>query len=269
MAEAPPKDPEDSARPPGAGQSPAARVPRHVAFIMDGNGRWARMRTLPRLRGHEHGATSLRRITRYCRSLGISEVTFFALSTENFRRRPAREVGFLMKLLKSYLVSERTELLENGIRLKVVGRVEELPEDVQSVLRETVDLTSKEARMVLRLALNYGGRQDVLGAVRRIVDDLESGRLSFEQARSLNEEGFSSYLDDPEMSDPDLLIRTAGEFRLSNFLLWQCSYSEVWVTPTLWPDFDVPELEQALRSFGSRERKFGALGPQENDLERV
>jgi undecaprenyl diphosphate synthase len=117
--------------------------------------------------------------------------------------------------------------------------------------------------MILRLALNYGGRQDVLGAVHRIVGDLESGRLSFEQARGLNAEGFSSYLDDPEMSDPDLLIRTAGEFRLSNFLLWQCSYSEVWVTPTLWPDFDVPMLEQALRSFDSRERKFGALSSEE------
>ena len=123
--------------------------------------------------------------------------------------------------------------------------------------------------MVLRLALNYGGRQDVLGAVGRIVDELESGRLSFDQARRLSEKDFYSYLDDPEMSDPDLLIRTAGEFRLSNFLLWQCSYSEVWVTPTLWPDFDVPELEQALRSFGSRERKFGALGPEEGDPERV
>ncbi|MBI4600970.1 MAG: di-trans,poly-cis-decaprenylcistransferase [Planctomycetes bacterium] len=240
---------------------PAEKLPRHIAFIMDGNGRWARTRGLPRLLGHENGASSLRRVTRRCRSLGIPEITFFALSTENFQRRPKTEVGFLMKLLKSYLVSEREELLENDIRLKAVGDVEALPADVRAELAETERLTRDRGSMVLRLALNYGARQEILEAVARIAREARAGRLTEEDVRALGERGFRRYLADPEMTDPDLLIRTAGEYRLSNFLLWQCSYTEIWVTQELWPDFDVPQLDEALRAYCSRERKYGAVSP--------
>ncbi|HVR75760.1 MAG TPA: polyprenyl diphosphate synthase [Planctomycetota bacterium] len=243
------------------GQPPRHKLPRHIAFIMDGNGRWARTRGFERLRGHETGADSLRRITRYCRSIGIREVTVFALSTENFTRRPRIEVAFLMKLLEDYLIAERPELLENQIRLKSIGRVEAFPPQVRTALEETERLTRDSSAMVLRLALNYGGRQEILDAVASVARDVAAGRLTEAMVRELGERGFQRHFHDPEMSDPDLLIRTAGEYRLSNFLLWQCSYTEVWVTTDLWPDFDVPRLEEALRDFSSRERKYGAIEP--------
>jgi undecaprenyl diphosphate synthase len=230
---------------------------------MDGNGRWARRLGFERLRGHEKGANSLRRITRYCRAMGIPEVTFFALSTENYLRRPRREVNFLLKLLKSYLISERDELTGNDIRLKAIGHMEGFPDDVKKELAETMRLTAEKRGMVLRLALNYGSRQEILESIGKIADDLLAGRIAREEVHSLGERGFKRYLNDPEMSDPDLLIRTAGEFRLSNFLLWQCSYAEIWVTSDLWPDFDVPRLEEALADFCSRERKYGGIDPAE------
>jgi undecaprenyl diphosphate synthase len=226
---------------------------------MDGNGRWARRRGEERCHGHELGATALRRITRRCRAIGISEVTFFALSTENFLRRPAREVRFLTWLLRSYLISERSELLDNDIRLKSIGCTEVFPEDVRAELAETERLTVERRGMVLRLALNYGGRQEILEAALRLASDVSSGRLTMEDARALGEEGFRRYLGDPEMSDPDLLIRTGGECRLSNFLLWHSSYSEIWVTERLWPEFDIQDLDDALRHYASRERRYGAL----------
>lgn len=247
---------------------PHDKLPRHVAFIMDGNGRWARGRGLQRLLGHENGASSLRRITRFCRSIGIPEITFFALSTENFQRRPRTEVGFLLRLLKSYIISERSELLDNDIRLKVMGHVEAFPEDVLSELEETMRLTRGKTGMVLRLALNYGSRQEILDAIAAVARDVAAGRLTPEQVLSLGEQGFQRYLYDPEMSDPDLLIRTAGEYRLSNFLLWQSSYTEIWVTRDLWPDFDVPRLEEALRDYCSRERKYGGIGAAGSASER-
>jgi undecaprenyl diphosphate synthase len=239
-------------------------LPRHIAFIMDGNGRWARARGLARIRGHERGAEALRRVTRFCRSIGVEEVTFFALSTENFRKRPKYEVRVLMRLLRSYLVSERQELLDNGIQLRAIGRTRELPEAVRAALRKTLELTAGQKDMILRLALNYGGRQEVLDALARAVRDggraeEDGGPASSADDARLTEEGFRRYLYDPEMSDPDLLVRSAGELRLSNFLLWQCSYSEIWVTRSLWPDFDVLELAKALADFSSRERKYGAL----------
>jgi undecaprenyl diphosphate synthase len=238
---------------------PRDKLPRHIAFIMDGNGRWARTRGFERLLGHETGASSLRRITRHCRALGIPEITFYALSTENFERRPRSEVGFLMRLLKSYLVSERPELTGNDIRLKHLGWVEAFPADVRAELAETERLTADRKGMVLRLALNYGSRQEILQAVGRLAQDALAGKLQAADLARLDEDVFRRYLLDPAMTDPDLLIRTAGELRLSNFLLWQCSYSEIWVTPELWPDFDVPQLEAALDSFASRQRKYGAL----------
>jgi undecaprenyl diphosphate synthase len=228
---------------------------------MDGNGRWARTRRLQRLRGHENGAKSLRRITRYCRSIGIREITFFALSTENFERRPRREVSLLTKLLKSYLVSERDELQENQIRLKSIGHTEAFPPSVRAELAETERLTKNYTAMTLRLALNYGGRQEILDAISTLAAEVQSGRLTAEEVQSLGEQGFRKYLYDSEMSEPDLLIRTAGEYRLSNFLLWQCSYTELWVTEDLWPDFDLPRLKEALHDFCARERKYGAISP--------
>jgi undecaprenyl diphosphate synthase len=234
--------------------------PRHIAFIMDGNGRWARSRGYRRCHGHENGATALRRITRHCRKLGIPELTFFALSTENYERRPAREVRFLMRLLKSYVVSERPELLDNGIRLKSIGSTEVFPEDVRAEITATEKLTARETGMVLRLALNYGGRREILEATRAVARDVATGRLSLADAQALGEDGFRRYFADADMSDPDLLIRTGGECRLSNFLLWQCSYSEIWVSPALWPDFDIPELDAAIRYYAARERRHGALG---------
>lgn len=235
-------------------------LPRHIAFIMDGNGRWARSRGLQRLLGHENGATSLRRITRHCRSIGIQQVTFYALSTENFQRRPRNEVSCLLRLLKSFLVSERPELLANNIRLTHIGHPEAFSADVLAELKETERLTRDHTGMILRLALNYGGRQEILDAVTAIATAVAAGTLTLEAVRALGEAGFERYLHDPDMSPPDLLIRTAGEYRLSNFLLWQASYSELWVTRDLWPDFDESRLEEALRDYASRERKYGAIG---------
>ncbi|HZN56652.1 MAG TPA: polyprenyl diphosphate synthase [Planctomycetota bacterium] len=248
---------------------PPEKLPRHIAFIMDGNGRWASARGLQRLLGHESGAESLRRITRFCRSIGISQITFYALSTENYLRRPRTEVGFLLRLLKNYLVGEREELLENGIRLTHIGRVETFPADVLTALLETERLTRDGRGMVMRLALNYGSRQELAEAVAAIALDAAEGKITPAQARAIGEADIQRYLQDPSMPDPDLVIRTAGEYRLSNFLLWQASYSEIWVTKALWPDFDVEDLEAALRDYSSRERKYGALGAPQADSRRL
>lgn len=238
------------------------RIPRHVALIMDGNGRWARARGLPRIRGHEAGAEALRRVTRFSRTAGVGELTVFALSTENFRKRPRGEIRVLMRLLRSYLVSERKELLENEVRLRAMGRLEELPTGVRAALDETSRLTADCRGMVLRLALNYGGRQEILDAFAKRTDAIRSGRTA---PSPLEEGDLRTYLYDPEMSDPDLLIRTAGELRLSNFLLWQCAYTEIWVTERLWPDFGADDVVEGFASYASRVRKFGALAEGEGD----
>lgn len=226
---------------------------------MDGNGRWAKRRGRVRVFGHENGAESLRRITRFCRRIGVRETTFYALSTENYQRRPQSELRFLMRLLERFLIDERPELTENGIRLTVIGDVSTFPVSVRRELDTTMRLTEDLDAMTLRLALNYGSRQEILEAVRRIAAEVAAGRLRPEELESLDEEMFRTYLEDPEMTDPDLVVRTAGELRLSNFLLWQASYSEWWITDTLWPDFDVPHLEEALRAYAGRERRYGAI----------
>jgi undecaprenyl diphosphate synthase len=233
-------------------------LPGHVALIMDGNGRWARAQGFLRFRGHERGADALRRITRHAARLGIREITFFALSTENYRRRPRPEIDFLMRLLCDYLVGEREELAENNIRLKTIGRVHELPPAVVAEMEKTVEGSSRHTGMVLRLALNYGSRQEIVEAVRRAAQAVRDGLLSPE---AIDEGTVARFLYDPEMPDPDLLIRTAGEVRLSNFFLWQASYTELWITDVLWPDFDVPHLEGALQAFQVRRRNFGAVEP--------
>lgn len=243
--------------------SPVEVLPRHVALIMDGNGRWARQRGFLRLRGHETGADSLRRITRYCARIGIEELTIYALSTENYLRRPRAEVSFLMKLLKDYLVDERQELADGDIRLRAIGRTWEFPEDIQRELEITRAGSADYSGMTLRLALNYGGRGEIVDGLRRFADAVACGDADVEELRSLDEAGFRRFLYDPEMSDPELVIRTGGENRLSNFLLWQASYAEIWVTDVLWPDFDVEDLNHGLEFFSARPRKFGAVEPRD------
>jgi undecaprenyl diphosphate synthase len=237
-------------------------LPRHVAAIMDGNGRWAKRRGFLRLRGHEQGANSLRRITRYCARVGVEELTIYALSTENYLRRPGPEVQFLMKLLKDYLTGERQELADGNIRLRSIGRTWEFPDHIQRELEITSNGSAGHTGMTLRLALNYGGRSEIVDGLRRLAARIEAGEEDIGALRDLDEDGFRQYLYDADMSDPDLVIRTGGDTRLSNFLLWQASYAEIWITDVLWPDFNVDDLNQAFEFFSTRPRKFGAVEPQ-------
>ncbi len=232
----------------------SAPLPQHIAIIMDGNGRWAKQKGRSRIKGHEAGAKSVRTIVRECARLGVKRLTLYAFSRENWRR-PRIEINFLMRLLKHYLVKERPELMKNKIRFAAIGRIAELPQGVQKELSKTIDLTSTNTGLILCLALNYGGRTEIVDAVRKIVQDK---RLSL-NPEGITEETFSQYLYDPTMKDPDLLIRTASEMRLSNFLLWQTSYTELWITPTLWPDFCEKDLREAIQAYGARTRKFGGL----------
>jgi undecaprenyl diphosphate synthase len=216
------------------------QLPRHVAVIMDGNGRWAQHRGLPRMIGHQRGIRSVRSV--------VEEV-------ENWKR-PPRELTFLMRLLRHFLVVERRELFEQNVQLRMIGRRDGLPPNVLAEFERTAELTAGNDGMILCLAVNYGGRSEIADAARRLAEDVRAGRLDPEQ---VGEETVASYLYTNGMRDPDLLIRTAGEMRISNFLLWQVSYSEMWVTSTLWPDFRADDLMQACLAFASRERKFGGL----------
>ena len=235
-----------------------ANLPKHVAIIMDGNGRWAKKRALNRIRGHEEGSESVRTIVRASREIGIRWLTLYAFSEENWKR-PKLEVEALMRLLKRFMVSELEEMLENGIRFRVIGRVQKLPKDVQRTLRETVNKTSRNQDMVLTLALSYGGRQELADAVAGIAKQIESGALS---SRDISEVTISRHLYTADMPDPDLLIRTGGEYRVSNFLLWQIAYTEIYTTPTQWPDFRKEEYEKALEAYQRRERRFGGVGEE-------
>ncbi|MBW1720757.1 MAG: isoprenyl transferase [Deltaproteobacteria bacterium] len=234
------------------------KLPKHVAIIMDGNGRWARQRAMNRVRGHEVGAESVRVIVRTSRELGIRWLTLYAFSEENWVR-PKYEIRALMGLLKRFLKSELQEMLENGIRLNTIGRIGKLPADVQETLRETKELTSGNSDMVLTLALSYGSRQEIFDAFQKLAARIEAGELS---AKAITEGMISDALYTAGMPDPDLLIRTSGEFRLSNFLLWQMAYTEIYITPTYWPDFRREEYLKALEEFQKRERRFGATGDQ-------
>jgi undecaprenyl diphosphate synthase len=233
-------------------------LPRHIAIIMDGNGRWAKKRFLNRIRGHQEGAESVRDIVRACREMGIGVLTLYAFSTENWQR-PQQEISALMSLLKDFLRSELAEMMENGIRLNAIGQIERFPADVLTVLRAVMEETRKNSGMILNLALSYGGRDEILTAVRAIVAEVEAGRL---QAGEITEAVFSKYLYTEGMPEPDLLIRTSGEMRISNFLLWQIAYTEIYVTNTLWPDFRREELIQILHDYQKRERRFGVTGDQ-------
>jgi undecaprenyl diphosphate synthase len=229
--------------------------PRHVAIIMDGNGRWAQNRGLPRIEGHRRGVSSVRRITEHAARLGIEQLTLYCLSSENWRR-PAIELEFLMHLLEQYMVEERSLLMRQRIRVAMIGRREGLPETTLAELDRTVGLTAVNDGMRLCLAVNYGARAELAEAARRIARDVAAGRLAPE---SIDEEAVAARLDTAGMPDPDLLVRTAGEMRVSNFLLWQISYAELWVTETLWPDFEESDLDAAIASYAARTRRFGGL----------
>jgi undecaprenyl diphosphate synthase len=232
------------------------KLPRHVAIIMDGNGRWARKRTLNRVRGHEEGVESVRVIVRTSRNLGIKWLTLYAFSEENWRRS-RKEVDSLMMLLKRFLKSELKEMLTNGIRFQAIGNTGKFPEDVRSLIDETMKRTAGNSDMVLSLALSYGGRQEIYRAVRKIAEKVRSGDIHPEE---VTEELISDSLYTAGIPDPDLLIRTSGECRMSNFLLWQIAYTEIYITPVLWPDFRKKEYLLALENFQKRNRRFGATG---------
>jgi undecaprenyl diphosphate synthase len=239
-------------------------LPRHVAIIMDGNGRWARQKAMNRVRGHEEGAESVREIVRTSRRIGISYLTLYAFSEENWKR-PAYEIQALMKLLKRFLASEIDEMMENGIRLNAIGRTHKLPKDVHTLLLEAIDRTSNNRDMVLTIALSYGGRQEILDGVRHLAEQVRKGDLSVED---ITEKRLSEALYTADVPDPDLLIRTSGEFRVSNFLLWQVAYAEFYFTPTLWPDFREQEYLAAIEAYQGRERRFGATGEQLSEFEK-
>jgi undecaprenyl diphosphate synthase len=237
------------------------RLPRHVAIIMDGNGRWAQRRGLLRVRGHVAGVESVRAVTRLARKLGISYLTLFAFSEENWQR-PGMEIRALMSLLRRYLHRELSEMQENQIALKAIGNLAQLPEEVQQDLTRTIAATANGARMVLTLALSYGGRSEIVQAVKTLGREIAAGRLKPEDIDTVL---FSRYLYTAGMPDPDLVIRTSGEYRLSNFLLWQSAYTELYVTETLWPDFREDAFLKALEAYQQRERRFGLTQEQVED----
>jgi len=232
-----------------------SRLPKHVAIIMDGNGRWARKRGLPRVAGHKVGLESVRAMVKACSAWGIPYLTLYAFSSENWRR-PKAEVGFLMKLLQVYLRQELKELDENSVRLNAIGRLHELPASARAELKKSIARLSKNRGLTLTLALNYGGQQDIVDAAKKAVALARKGRL-----KRLDEEAFAGLLSTKGLPEVDLVIRSSGEMRLSNFLLWQTAYAEIFVTPTYWPDFRQPQLLEALQDFARRERRFGDIAP--------
>jgi len=236
---------------------PGGRRPRHIAIIMDGNGRWAQHRGLPRIEGHRRGVASVRRITEHCARLGIEQLTLYCLSSENWRR-PTHEIQFLMHLLEQYMVEERGLLMREQIRLSMIGHRAALPASTLAELDRTVALCAANGGMRLCLAINYGSRAEIVDAARRLAREARDGLLDPEQ---IDERALAARLDTAGMADPDLLIRTAGEMRISNFLLWQISYAELWVTDVTWPDFAEEHLDAAIAAFATRERRFGGLGP--------
>lgn len=238
-----------------------ARLPRHVAIIMDGNGRWARAHGKQRTEGHAAGAKAVACVVEECCRLAIPYLTLYCLSLENWKR-PRQEIDFLMLLLQKYLHEQRPRIMEQNIRLAVIGRREGLPAEVQAAIAENVAATSENRGLTLCLAINYGSRAEILDAARALAEAVREGRLAPAQ---IDEAAFASQLYTAGMPDPDLLIRTAGEMRLSNFLLWQISYAELWVTPRYWPEFDAPLFHEALRDYARRERRFGGLGKETDD----
>lgn len=233
----------------------SSAMPAHVAMIMDGNGRWAQARGLPRIEGHRRGADTVRTMIEYCCELKIQCLTLYCFSNENWKR-PAQELDFLMSLLKQYLIQERPMMMRNNVRLKVIGRREGLPADVIQEMDVSLAATAANKGLTLCLAINYGARQELVDAVQAIATSVKSGSL---RPESIDESTIQNHLYTQGMPDPDLLIRTSGEMRISNFLLWQISYSELWITPKSWPEFSREDFRDALQHFAKRQRRFGGL----------
>lgn len=231
------------------------KIPSHIAIIMDGNGRWARSQGLRRIMGHKDGANTVHEIVTECARIGVNRLTLYAFSRENWKR-PRHEIYCLMRLLKRYLIRERENLMEQNIRLTAIGRTKELPATVRKEMERSVEMSKKNTGMILCLALSYAGRTEIADASRSLARDVLEGKRKIEE---IDEDLFASYLYDPQMKEPDLLIRTGGDMRISNFLLWHISYTELWVTPTFWPDFTKELLWDAMRDFSKRERRFGGV----------
>ncbi len=234
------------------------KLPQHIAIIMDGNGRWSKVNSVSRIEGHRKGAESVRDIVKTCREIGIRYLTLYAFSVENWLR-PTKEVRALMGLLEKFLRSELREMEDSGIRLMTIGDIEALPEKVKKLLQKTIEKTSNNNGMVLNLALSYGGRDEIVGAVEKILEDIDAGKIG---PADITKETFSDYLHTSDIPDPDLLIRTSGEYRISNFLLWQMAYTEFYFTGTLWPDFRRENLIEAIVDYQERERRFGRTSDQ-------
>jgi len=237
---------------------PLIRRPRHIAIIMDGNGRWAERQNLPRIAGHERGVASVRRTTEECARLNIEQLTLYCLSSENWKR-PQTEINFLMHLLEQYMIEERSTIMGNNIRVRMLGRRDDIPEQVLRELDRTVEMSRANSGLWLNLAINYGGRAEIADAMRSIAGEVAAGKLA---PTDINETTIAAHLYTASAADPDLLIRTAGEMRISNFLLWQISYAEIWVTSKCWPEFDESTLHEAIRAYASRKRSFGGLGDE-------
>jgi undecaprenyl diphosphate synthase len=231
------------------------RLPHHIAIIMDGNGRWAESRGLPRMAGHREGGKTVERIAKHCVNIGIESLTLYSFSVENWKR-PKNEVESLMHLYSRYLAEIRPTLMDNNVRLIHLGGIDQLPEQVRSELQQTACLTAENTGMVIALALNYSGRGEIVDAMRKIAQECKDGQLS---VKDINEQCVSKHLYAPNLSEPDILIRTANERRISNFLLWQISYSEFYVTKVYWPDFMEKDLEDAIIDYAQRERRFGDI----------
>ncbi|MBK7228679.1 MAG: isoprenyl transferase [Ignavibacteriales bacterium] len=238
----------------------SGEIPTHIAIIMDGNGRWAKKRGLPRVAGHKRGVDTVKEIVEACAEIGVKYLTLYTFSTENWKR-PKDEVSMLMRLLLNSLRERVNELNENDVRLTTIGDTESLPLEVQKQLSEDIERTKNNKKMVLNLALSYSGRWELLEAIKKISDLSAKGKLS---AEDIDEKLVSSFLTTKEIPDPDLVIRTSGEFRVSNFLLWQIAYSEFIITETLWPDFSKYDLYDAIKIFQTRERRFGKVSEQIN-----
>ena len=229
--------------------------PRHIAVIMDGNGRWAERQHLARIEGHRRGVATVRRTSEECARLGIEQLTLYCLSSENWKR-PLAELDFLMHLLEQYMIEERTAIMDNNLRVRVIGRRDDIPEPVIREIDKTIEMSAANDGMRLCLAINYGARAELLDAVRDIAEQVRADQID---VRDITEQTIDDHLYTAGMPDPDLLIRTAGEMRISNFLLWQISYAEIWVTDHCWPEFEIEDLHEAIRDYASRERRFGGL----------
>ncbi len=230
-------------------------LPKHIGIIMDGNGRYAKKRNLPRITGHREGMENVKRITTYCSNLGIKYLTLFAFSTENWSR-PQKEVNFLMRLPIDFLSHFLPDLMKENVRVKTIGNIDALPANTQKAVMEAIESTCENTGLTLIFALNYGGRDEVVQAVKKIYTEIESERFDIED---LSAELINNYLMTKDFPEPDMIIRTSGEYRLSNFLLWQSSYSELFFTDTLWPEFNTDELKRMIEEYHTRERRFGGL----------